>query len=305
MSAEPTHDVIVIGAGAAGLAAAGEIARRGLEQGRTAALVDDGYLGGLITNVGLVEGAADYEGRSGGDIVNALLEGALEAAADYRMGTAESLILEDGLWRLPELELAAPAVVLATGARLRRLGAPGEAALTGRGVSQCAFCDGGLYRGEAVYVVGGGDAAFQEALHLTEMCRHVTMLLRGDAPRAQAHYVARAEAAGNLTIRTGVEVVEIVGETGVDAVRVADRTTGREETLATRAVFPFIGLEPETALAPAEAERDAAGALVTDAGMATSVSGLYAIGAARAGYGGQLDDVFADAKAVAARIIGD
>lgn len=290
-----THQAIVIGSGVAGLAAAKALATAGL----TTALVDDGMLGGLILNVGEVEGASPLAGQSGADAVNLMLGEALEAGVDYQMGAVESLAPVDGGWRLPELEISAAKVVLATGAKLRKLGAPGEERLTGRGVSQCAFCDGGLYRGQNVVVVGGGDGAFQEALHLARMCARVDMLVRGPAPRARQAYLDAAAAAANLHVRTGVEVKEIVGEDGVDAIRIADAAAGAEETLATRAVFVFIGVVPETALAPPEAARDPAGALIVDASFQTDRPGLHAIGAARAGYDGQLATALADANALA------
>lgn len=298
---DPTHDAIVVGAGLAGLAAVAEIARLG----RAAALVDDGYLGGLVANVGHIEGGPEHAGKSGADLVDSYLGAALEAGADYRIGAAAAALRDGALWRLPDLELAAPCMVLATGAELRRLDVPGEAALTGKGVSQCAFCDGGLYREKAVVVVGGGDAAFQEALHLADICGEVTMLLRGAAPRARAAFVDRAQERDNLRVRTGVEVREIVGDAaGVTGVRIFDRTSGAEERLPALAVFPFVGLAPRTALAPAAAARDAAGALVVDAGMGTSAAGLYAVGAARAGHGGAIADAMRDAAAVAAAIAG-
>lgn len=295
-----THTAVVIGAGYAGLAAARALARQGV---RTA-LIDDGYLGGLLLNVGVLEGPPEANGQSGADLVNLLLGEALEAGADYKMGAVADLRREGDAWSLPDHGVVSPHVLLATGAKLRELGVPGEAALTGRGVSQCAFCDGGLYRGKPVAVVGGGDAAFQEALHLTEMCGSVVMLLRGAAPRARTAFVARAAARGNLEIRYSVQVREIVGADGVDAVRIRDGATGAEETLAVDAVFPFVGLTPETALAPADAARDSAGALIVDAAMRTSTPGLSAIAAARSGYGGQAADALADAEAAAAAIGG-
>lgn len=297
---EFTHAAIVIGAGIAGLTAAAESARLG----HKTALVDDGYLGGLITNIGALEGAPELEGQSGPDLVNALLGEALEAEVDYQMGAVPELVQADGGWRLPDLDISAPNVVLATGAQLRRLGVPGEERLTGLGVSQCAFCDGGLYRGKNVVVVGGGDGAFQEALHLAEMCGAVTMLLRGDAPRAQNTYVQKVAALEVIQIRQNVQVQEIMGESGVDAIRILDRATGGEETLAIDAIFPFIGLIPQTGLAPVSAARDQNGALVVNNAMLTDQAGLYAIGAARAGNGGQISDASADAKA-AARAIHD
>lgn len=290
---EATHQTVVIGAGVAGMAAAAALAEAGVQT----ALVDDGYMGGLVMNVGLIEGEA-HAGQSGADLVDLYLTQALGAGADYRVGAAETLELADGLWRLPEHDIAAERVVLATGAKLKTLGVPGEAELAGRGVSQCAFCDGGLYKGDDVVVVGGGDAAFQEALHLAELCGGVTICLRGEAPRARSAFQERAARRANLSIRTSVEVTEIAGADGVDAVKLSDGTK-----LATRAVFVFVGVAPVTDIAPVEAPRDAEGALAVDpATMATPVPGLYAVGAVRAGHGGELDHALADA-ALAAKAI--
>ena len=294
-----THGAIVIGAGVAGLTAAAELAERGI----TSALVDDGFLGGLITNVGKLEGV-EGEAESGPDLVNTLLERALVAGADYRMGAVNTLQQDGALWRLPEQDASAPAIVLATGAALKQLGVPGETELTGRGVSQCAFCDGGLYRGKDVLVVGGGDAAFQEALHLADLCASVTVAIRGAAPRARADFVERLQAHSKVHVRTGLDIRAIIGTDGVDAVRLHDQTSGSEEDHPIAAVFPFIGLAPQTALAPAEAERDADGALAVSPAMQTSLPGLYAVGAARAGHGGAIADAIADATAAAKAIAG-
>ena len=292
---ETTHEAVVIGAGVAGMATAAALA----EAGAQTALIDDGYMGGLVMNIGLIEGEA-HAGQSGADLVDLYLTQALGAGVDYRVGAAEALAQADGLWRLPEHDIAAGHVILATGARLKTLDVPGEAELVGRGVSQCAFCDGGLYKGQDVVVVGGGDAAFQEALHLAELCNSVTMLVRGEAPRARAAFQERAAAHANLSIRTGVEVTEIVGADGVDAVRLADGTT-----LATRAVFVFVGVAPASNLAPVKAPRDATGALAVDpVTLATPVPGLYAVGAVRAGHGGGLDHALADAALAAKAIAG-
>lgn len=290
-----THQVVVIGAGIAGLTAATECAQRGLQT----ALFDDGFLGGLITNVGELDGPPDIQGQAGADIASIKLGEALENGVDYQMGDVEGLIASDGLWHIEGHELSAPKIILATGAKLRQLGVQGEEKFTGRGVSQCAFCDGGLYQGQDVAIVGGGDAAFQEALHLTELCAKVTMLLRGDGPRAKQHFIDAATAKDNLHIRTQTEVLEILGSDGVDAIRTMDKATGSEETLDVAAAFIFVGLVPNTALAPETAARDSDKALIVDADMQTSAAGLYAIGAARSGYGGQIADAIADAVTAA------
>ena len=290
-----SHQVIVIGAGVAGLAAAAEAARCGLKT----ALFDDGLLGGLITNVGAVHGHPGLEGTSGADLVNTMLGEALAAEVDYQPGAVTELAAMGDHWSLPGNGVTAHRIILATGAALRTLGVPGEAPLMGRGVSQCAFCDGGLYKGKDVAVVGGGDGAFQEALHLATLCANVTMILRGGKPRARPIFVSAAADLGNMHFRWRTEVRQIVGDQGVDAVRLFDRDGGGEEVLPIAAIFPFIGLAPRTALAPAAARRDSGGGLMVDAEMQTDQPGLYAIGAARAGHGGQVAHAIADAKTAA------
>ena len=294
-----TYGAIVIGAGVAGLTAAAELAERGI----TTALIDDGLLGGLITNVGKLEGL-EGEAESGPDLVNTLLERALVAGADYRMGAVSVLQHDDALWQLPEQEATAPAIILATGAALKQLGVPGETELTGRGVSQCAFCDGGLYRGKDVLVVGGGDAAFQEALHLAELCASVTVAIRGAAPRARMDFVQRLQTHSNVHVRTSIDVRAIIGTDGVDAIRLHDQASGSEKDHPIAAVFPFIGLAPQTALAPSEATRNADNALTVGSTMQTTLPGLYAIGATRANHGGTVADAVADAVAAAQAIAG-
>lgn len=288
-----THDAIVVGAGVAGLAAAKALQA----SGRTTALVDDGMLGGLIVNVGRLEGASSFVGQSGADVVNQLLGEALEGGVDYLMGAVEAVTQAEGGWRVTGLEVAAPMLVVATGAAMRTLGVPGEERLSGRGVSQCAFCDGGLYRGRPAAVVGGGDAAFQEAAHLAEIGVETTLLVRGDRPKAREALVEQAAGQTNMTIRYGVRVLEIEGEDGVASLRLG--VAGAEERLAVNAVFPFVGLTPATAAVPAGATQNADGALVVDAKLQTNLPGLYAVGAVRAGFGGDVADALADAETVA------
>ena len=295
---EATHSAIVIGAGPAGMKAATDLANKGV----STALVDDGYMGGLIANVGDLTGPEEIKGQSGADVAGILLGNALEAGVDYKMGAASSLEQHGELWILPDLELSAPNIVVATGARLAKLGVPGEERLTGLGVSSCAFCDGGLYRGEEVVVVGGGDAAFQEALHLATLCEKVQILIRGPEPRARHQLTAEARGKTNIEIRTNVSVLEVVGDTGVDAIDV--NCGGSAKRIETRAVFVFIGIEPATELVPNSIARDAFGALIVDQNCKTSIGGLFAIGAARSGHDGQVSGAYADANLVAAAIAG-
>ena len=286
-----SNEVAVIGAGVAGLAAATEAARCGLNT----ALIDEGLLGGLIINVGDVHGHPGATGITGADLINSMLREALEAGIDYCPVAVTDLSRQGDHWRLGEI--TAVHVILGTGAELRKLGVPGEAELTGRGVSQCAFCDRGLYKEQDVAVIGGGDAAFQEALHLANLCANVTMVLRGLKPRARPAFVRQAADRDNMHFCWQTEAVEIKGAEGVEAIELRNIESGGSKTLAVAAVFPFIGLAPRTGLVSAAC--DESGALLVNEHMKTDQPSLYAAGAVRAGHGGQIAHAIADGKTAA------
>jgi thioredoxin reductase (NADPH) len=165
---------------------------------------------------------------------------------------------------------------------------PGEAELTGRGVSSCAWCDGGLFRGESVVVAGGGDAAAQEALHLLELGVAVTLVTRGTRLRARAAYAGRLADDPRARFRWNSTVESVLGSTGVTAVRIRNGESGVLEEVACAGLFVFVGLEPNSEWLPAEIARDAAGRVEIDRALRTSDSRVLAIGAVRAGYGGAL-----------------
>ena len=185
-------------------------------------------------------------------------------------------------------------MIVASGAAIRRLGVPGEAELEGQGVSHCAECDGPLFQGKDVVVVGGGDSALQEALALAQFAARVHLLHRGPAFRARRHFVEAVAAEPKISVRFRTEVEAVTGERGVEAVRLKG---GGE--IACAGFFAYPGLQPVCGFVPAAAARDAQGALVTDAGMRTTMPGVYAVGAVRAGYGGLLSHAMADGVAAA------
>ena len=200
----------------------------------------------------------------------------------------------DGTWRAKQ-------VIVATGASLRTLAAPGAERLAGRGVSQCAWCDGGLYRDAEVVVAGGGDAALSEALHLAEFVRSVTIVTRGEMFRARRSYVSRVANDERFRLRWASEIVEVLGDKGVDGVRVRDNEAGNEEVVACRGLFVFVGLAPNAGLLSADVARDERGFVVTDAGFETAAPGVFAVGAVRSGYGGRLTQAVAEATTAAER----
>jgi thioredoxin reductase (NADPH) len=292
-------DAIIIGQGFAGLTAARLAARRGLRTANFEAEIT----GGLIINVNELDPLPAGAEHSGAELASNIamlnLDDGVESVSDAVIGIDR----EGSTWsvRTANGSYGARHVVVASGARLRKLNVPGEESFFGQGVSVCADCDGPMFSDQETVVIGGGDSAYQEAVTLAQYARKVTLLLRGDAPRARSELVARAIENPKISLLTGTRVLEILGTPGkgVEGVRIATAGHG-EQTLTCTGVFVFVGLEPNTAFLPPEVQRDPAGAVVVSPQCATSLSGIWAIGAARAGFGGLLTDAAADAE----RVIG-
>jgi thioredoxin reductase (NADPH) len=188
---------------------------------------------------------------------------------------------------------------------LRQIGVPGEAELAGRGVSQCDWCDGGLYRGLDVVVVGGGNAALQAALHLSELCSSVAIVARGASLRARRDYVLRAADNERISFHWETQVQAIVGHSHVEAVRLKSLSDDCHFELACAGVFVFAGLVPNLDFAPADLETDSDGRVVTDRDCRTSIPGIFAVGAVRSGNRGSLLSAMGEAAAAAAAAAGD
>lgn len=299
---ENPYDVLVIGGGLAGLTAARLAAERGLS---VAALDEGGHMGGLVMNIGRIDGFPAADGASGIELAAGALEALVEHGVEIIPESATGIVL-DGNGKTVITESGrhgARTLVLASGARLRTLGVQGEASLLGRGVSQCADCDAGFFTGQHVVVVGGGDSALQEALHLADYAGSITVVTRGDALRAKEDYVAQATANPKFAFRLSTRVQEILGRDTVEGVRVCPGGGGVTEDIACSGVFVFVGLEPNVGYLPDAIARDAAGYVVTDAAFRTSVPGIYAVGAVRSGYSGQLASAVEEAAAAVANII--
>src|SRR5690606_18640941 len=192
----------------------------------------------------------------------------------------------------------ARAVALASGARVMKLGVPGEEAFEGRGVSYCADCDAPMFAQATVVVAGGTEWAAHEALVLAQEAAAVYLVHAAGAVHALPETLARLRAEAKITLVPATRVDEILGDdNGVTAARVTgpDGTRG----LACTGVFPMIGLEPASELAPAGIARDARGALRVDDRLETTEPELFAIGEVRSGFGGWIADAVADGRSVA------
>jgi len=287
------HDILVIGTGAAGLAAA----RKALRDGLSVATLEAVFSGGLVTNINHLDG--EVQG-SGSDLAADMSAEIADLGAEAITGTALSVVRGGDAVEVQSdagTHLAR-AVVVASGATLRRLGVPGEADYEGRGVSQCANCDGPFFTGQEVMVVGGGDAALQEALVLTGYAKRVHLVHRGASFRAKRHFTDQVVAHGQITIHWETRVEAVLGDEAVKAVRVR-RAQGGEGVIPCAGFFAYVGLEPACAFVPDLVARDAGGRLLTNAGLRTAMAGVYAAGAVRSGYGGLLVQALAEGEAAA------
>lgn len=293
-----SFDVIVIGEGIAGLTAAGTLAKAGF----STASFEQQLFGGLVINVNELD-PAPPGGEAGGAAFAAEMTGAnAEAGVSSIPEEVTALTADGGGYVLTTGggSYRARKVIIASGARLRALGVPGEAEFEGRGVSKCADCDGPMFQNETVAVVGGGDSALQEANVLTHYCGRVLLIHRGGAFRAQQRFIDQVNANDKIEKRFNTTVEAILGSQMVEKVRV-NSAAGSEE-IAVAGVFAFVGLEPNAGFVPAVVARDAGGRLVTNDLLETALPGLFAAGAVRSGCGGSLDDAIADGQRAAAAV---
>jgi thioredoxin reductase (NADPH) len=279
------YDIVVAGGGIAGLTAGLTSARLGR---KTLVLTGDA-LGGLLLSIEKIDGYPGFpDGVPGYELCPIAQEQATAAGAEFAMTNLERLAPQDGKWRVStgDGEIAARAIILATGSSLKQLGLPAEARLFGKGVSQCASCDAPLVRGKPVAVAGGGDSALQEALTLAEHASRVFVCHRGAALSGQAAYRDRASQHPKIELRFGTVIEDILGEDRVTGIRTRD-ASGESADVEVLALFVYIGLQPNTGFLQGLLELDPAGKIPTDARMRTALPGVLAAGVGRVGSPGR------------------
>jgi thioredoxin reductase (NADPH) len=286
-------DVIVIGEGVAGLTAAGELASSGLR----VATMEAQLFGGLILNINELEPAPQGSTGGGAEFASGLVEAAANAGVESINEPVTGLEAANGTVKVLTEggSRTARGVVVATGARLKRLGIPGETEFEGKGVSQCADCDGPMYQNETAVVVGGGDSALQEALVLAQYCKEVRLVHRGSAFDAKAHFQQAVDAQEKIKKTFNAEVTAVGGGQMVEKVALK-HADGRSEDVSCAGLFAYVGLAANSEFLPDAIQRDADGRVTTNGKLETGLPGVWAVGAVRSGCGGLIDDAIADAK---------
>jgi thioredoxin reductase (NADPH) len=273
------YDFISIGAGAAGLAAVQYAARSGLK----ALALDLSVAGGQVLKIaGLENYPGVFPAANGFAFIQTMQEQAKAFGAQIQSAQVKSI---DKIKDKFEIETSkgkysAKAVVLATGAEHKKLDVPGEKELEGRGVSYCAVCDGPLFRNKTIFVIGGGDAACDEANYLSQLAEKVFLVHRRDQLRAQKAVADRVLANPKITVLWNSVVQEIKGGQRVESIVLKNVQDGSLTEMPAAAVFVSVGMLPKNELI-SMLKTDQAGYIVTDEKMQTTIPGLYAAGDVR------------------------
>lgn len=271
------YDVLIIGGGPAGLTAAIYASRAG----KKTAVFEGNIIGGQITQTGEVENYPGFiDDVSGINIAEKMEEQAKKFGSELISENVNSVDL-NGEWKIVKTdknEYESRAIILAMGANPRKLGLDREEEFTGRGIAYCATCDGAFFSGLPVFVVGGGDSAFDEGLFLSAMVERVIILYRGDKPRASKILQDRVAKKENMEIRLNTNIIKLSGDSVLNGITIENSKTGeREEISGDFGVFIFVGEVPNSKLVEGQVDLDR-GYIVADETTKTSVEGVYAAG---------------------------
>jgi alkyl hydroperoxide reductase subunit F len=281
LSAKAPYDVLVIGGGPAGAAAAVYAARKGIRTGVAAE-----RFGGQVNDTLAIENYISVLETDGPKFAAALEAHTRAYDVDImNLQRADKLIPAAELGGLTTIQLAnggtlqAKTVILSTGARWRNVNVPGEAEYKNKGVAYCPHCDGPLFKGKRVSVIGGGNSGVEAAIDLAGVVKHVTLIEFADQLKADAVLVTKLRSLPNVTIHTNAQTTEITGAEGkVNGLRYKDRATGVEHLVELEGVFVQIGLVPNTEWLKGSVELSKFGEIIVDARAHTSVPGVFAAG---------------------------
>ncbi|MDY3991980.1 thioredoxin-disulfide reductase [Evtepia sp.] len=274
------YDAVIVGGGPGGYAAALYCARAGLSTVVLEKLAPGGQMG-LTAQIDNYPGFD--EGISGFALGDKMRKGAERFGAKTQVTEVLSLQLEGAEKQIETADgtILGRTVILATGARAKGLGLPGEEALAGRGLSFCAACDGMFYRGKTVVVVGGGNSAVGDALLLSRLCQKVILVHRRDTLRASRVYHKPLLEAENVEVRWNSTVTQLLQDIRLTGVRIKNIVTGEETDLTCDGLFISVGRAPATELVKDQLTLDPAGYVVADESTRTNLPGVFAVGDVR------------------------
>ncbi|MFD1926967.1 thioredoxin-disulfide reductase [Sporosarcina siberiensis] len=280
MTTEKIYDVIIIGAGPAGLTAAVYTSRGNL----STLMLERGMPGGQMANTEDIENYPGFEHVLGPDLSTKMFDHARKFGAEYAYGDVTEIIDGESYKTIiaGANQYKTRAIIITTGAEYRKMGVAGEAELTGRGVSYCAVCDGAFFRGKEIVVVGGGDSAIEEGSYLTRFADKVTVIHRRDELRAQKIIQDRAFANEKMDFIWNTTVKQVNDKDGkVGSVTLQSTVDGSEKEFDTEGMFVYVGMNPLTKPFEKLGILDENGYIITNEIMETSVPGIYAAGDVR------------------------
>lgn len=275
------YDVIIIGAGPAGMTTALYASRANL----SVLMLDRGIYGGNLNNTATIENYTGFPSVQGPDLAKQMYDGATQFGAKYAYGTVEKVELDGNLKKITTdmgETYTAKALVIASGSEQKKLGVAGEQEYGGKGVSYCAVCDGAFFKGKHLVVVGGGDSAVEEGMYLTQFADKVSVLVRKDHLRSAAVAQDKAKKNDKMEFIFNTSVTAIEGDDQkVTKVKTHNNATGEDGEMQADGVFIYVGNVPMTAPFADLGILDDQGWVITDDHMATKVPGIFAVGDVR------------------------
>ncbi|MBP0989766.1 MAG: FAD-dependent oxidoreductase [Oscillospiraceae bacterium] len=296
------YDIIVVGGGPAGLTAA----LYGRRAGKSVLLIEKNAFGGQITWSPKVENFPSVLEISGLELADRFVEQVLDKGAEIELDEVTELSVEGGTKTVKTAlggEFQSRSVILATGAKPRKLGVEGEDRFIGSGISFCAVCDGEFYKGRKVAVIGGGNSALQEAIYLSKLCEEVVLIHRREEFRGDKKLVENVKKQENIKLCLSVKVVAFTGENAFEGIKISSKD-GEERIISVDGAFIAIGHEPDNGIFKEIAKVDEDGYFDSDEGCKTESQGIFVAGDCRKKSVRQLTTAVADGAVAAVAACG-